>query len=458
MLNNFFNTLKNDYSLDRYSIILFILVSFSFPNTYYYVIPLILGLTLFQFYRLITNQVSLTYLSNTYMLLLVFSLPFFRSIHTILLVTCILIQLYRSYKNHLVIIKKDYRFESYVIIFFGLIVFNLLIHTPILKGIEIFLYLLLYPILFVSIKNQPIQVQGVKFIKVYITSVFVSTIYLFLIGVFYQRISFETNTYFAEPLGLIHVYFGMFVGLAACFVLALKVKNDFWITRTFDFIVFILFIVVLIYIGARTALIAVILVTSLAIYYKIRTAWYKKGTILILTLLGMLYVSYHTIPRAKSDLKYTVNVYNSIKTNNIPDLTHNSWRNMYKRFLVLKYSMVEIKEHFFLGIGIKNVKDDISKKILDDGYIYFKPMNTHNQYLHFLVGLGAPSFLFFLWLLFKFIKENRNNKYALFFITYCLVIMLTESILVRNKGISLFFLFYLIFNLEKKLNNNYLDA
>ncbi len=165
---------------------------------------------------------------------------------------------------------------------------------------------------------------------------------------------------------------------------------------------------------------------------------------------SLLTLSYNTIPRAKEGVKYIDKVYTSFKTDNKQDLIDNSWRNMYQRFLVLDYTFKEIKEHYFLGIGNKNVKNTISTKIIKDGYIYFEPINTHNQYLHFLVGMGFLPFLFFIWMLFYFFKNYSYTTYGLYFLIFFLLIMLTESILVRVKGISLFFIFYLIFSLQEK--------
>ena len=442
--------IKQTYSLDFYSILLYILVSLSFPGTYKVIMPIIIVLTGFQVYRLINKRITTTYFSNTYFYLLVFSLLFFRSVHTLLLIINLCFHFYIFFNNKPKNKRKTVTPEIYILVFFGLILINYLIHTPYLKGIETYLYLLLYPLLFICIKRQPIAVEISKMIKVYITSVVIAVLYLLIVNLIYDRLIFSTNTYFSDYFGIIHVYLGMFIGLAVCFLLAFITKQKIYIAKTIDYFLLAFFILILIYIGARIALLAVILIVIVTIYKKIQLKWYKKSTIMVAMMVGMFVLSYNSIPRVKRGLNSIERIYTSVKTDNQEDLKHNSWKNMYKRFLVTKYTLREIKENYLIGIGNKNVKEVISTKIINDGYVYFEPINTHNQYLHFLIGMGFPSFLFFMWLLFHYYKNYVYDISSLYFLLFFLIIMLTESLLVRVKGISLFFMFYLIFSLRDK--------
>ena len=190
---NRIKNIKHKYNLDNYSLLLYILVSFSFPAVFNITNSLIIAITLFQIYRLKKNKISNSYFISTYFLITNKILPgrFYIKI----------------------------ALEIYVLIFFGLIVVNYLIHIPNLKGLETSLYLLLYPLLFIIIKSQPVFIEVYKTINVYITSVIVATVYLLIINLFFDKITLSTNTFFSEYLGIIHVYYGMFVGLAICFLL-----------------------------------------------------------------------------------------------------------------------------------------------------------------------------------------------------------------------------------------------
>jgi len=444
------NNIKRNYYLDSFSLLLYILVSFSFPTIYKVTIPLIIGITLFQIYRLKSNKITSLYFSNTYFNLLVFSLVFFRSVHTIILVINICFHLYLIFKNNPIPKVKITKPEAYVFIFFGLILLNYLIFVPNLRGVETYLYLILYPLLFLCIKIQPFFLSIYKAINIYITAIIIATIYLITINIFFDKLTLSTNTFFSDYLGIIHVYFGIFIGLAISFLLALNTQQKKYVTRNSDYFIITFLIIILVYIGARMALLGVFLIMVITIYKKIQLAWYNKSMILAIVMVGMFVISYNTIPRVKRGLDSIENIYASVKTKNEEDLIKNSWRNMYSRYLVTKYTIREIKENYLLGIGNKNVKDQISTRITNDGYKYFEPINTHNQYLHFLVGMGIPSFLFFIWMLVYFYKNYSNTSFALYFLIFFLIIMLTESILVRVKGISVFYLFYLIFSYQEK--------
>jgi len=121
---------------------------------------------------------------------------------------------------------------------------------------------------------------------------------------------------------------------------------------------------------------------------------------------------------------------------------------MYQRFLVTKYTLQEIQKNIFFGIGMQNVKQRLFDKIRKDGHLYYQPINPHNQYLHIWLGMGIFSLLFFLYMLYSFIKDQPVGFY---FTLFFLIIMLSESVLVREKGISLFFLFTLTFLIDKKI-------
>jgi O-antigen ligase len=238
----------------------------------------------------------------------------------------------------------------------------------------------------------------------------------------------------------------MYLGLALTFLIILYIKNENLINSKSDILLFLLILLLLIYIGARTALFSVFVIIAIAIYTKDNANIFIKITISAFAILLLMTAGYKNIPRVKNDLISLQKVYSSIVTDNNEDLVNNSWSNMYKRYLVLDYSIKEIKNHFVFGIGLGNVTHKISDQILKDGYKYFQPMNTHNQYLHFLLGLGIFAFLYFIFILFQFKVYNPEWGY---FLLFFILIMLTESILVRIKGISIFFMFYLIFSSHK---------
>lgn len=440
------NNIKNQYFNDAYSLLLYLIVSFSFPQTYIVSIILILLITMVQILKIVYNKASIKDVANTYFLLLVFSLPFHRSVHTLILVLTIIFNLWFFFKERPRLNLKDYKAEAYIFIFFTIILINSIIHKPILKDIDTYLYLLFYPFLFVLLRMNSINDIVQRAVKTYITAVLLLSVYLFFINLFNNKLSLSTNTFFSESSEMIHVYFGMYLGLALTFLIILFVKNENYLNRKSDILVFLFFFLLLINLGARTALFGVFIIIATAIFIKVNANLFIKITISAITILMLVVVGYKKTPRIKDDLISLQKMYSSIKTDNEEDLIFNSWSNVYKRYLVLDYSIKEIKNHYIFGIGLGNVTHKISDQILKDGYKYFQPMNTHNQYLHFLLGLGIFPFLYFIFILFRFKVYNPEWGY---FLLFFMLIMLTESILVRVKGISLFFMFYLVFSSHK---------
>ncbi|WP_157831434.1 O-antigen ligase family protein [Confluentibacter flavum] len=426
----------------------YIFISISFPLTYGLLIPVILGLFTYQIYKVYINKLKTTDFLENCWFILIFSLVFFRSVHTIVLLIFLFFIFIK--RNQLASNKTNisFKFENYILIFFTLIVIDNFFHGNFFKGLDTYLYLLLYPILFISLRKIHFLISLTKTIKVFISSVFVSLFYLTILNIFYADNIITTNINFSEFLDLSHVYYGMFLGLAGSLLVYLKVNGASYISKRIDIFLFLILLLFIIYIGARISLIAVILVTLLGIYNLVHLEWYKKVIILIIIAIGVFSLSFKFIPRVKQGYDSITDVYKFVINKKEDDLKNYSWENMNQRYLVLDYTIKELKNNLVLGIGIKNVKDVISNKIIEDGHLHFEPLNTHNQYLHFFLGMGIFGFVYFIFLLFIFLIKVPQGIY---FLLFFLIVMLTESILVRVKGISLFFIFYLIFSYNRKV-------
>lgn len=438
--------LKNS-PYNKVTILLFLLVSFGFPTAVKIVVPLFIVVTFFQFYQVLKNKITIDYLLETYFYLLVYSLIFFRSIHTLILVFNLIFYFYYTLKSKEKLKVSALKNEFLIFFFFCLIIVNQLIFQPYLKTIDTYLYLLFYPLLFFLIKKNKIHFTIENTLKAFIISVLVATLYLIFINLFQGTLTLKTNTFFAEPLDLTHVYFGLFLGAAFSFVLILLEKEAYFINKISTYFLLSIFIIVLIYNGARTSLIATFMIFGVFLFKKIPLVFYKKITLLSVFFFMFFTISFKTIPRVKQDLFFIKKVYVSVTTNDTEDLIQNSWRNIYQRFLVTKYTVNEIKENLFLGVGNHNIKKILGEKIHKDGYVYFEAINPHNQYLHVLLGMGLLSFLYFLVMMANFFKMPSSHIY---FLLFFILIMFTESVLVRVKGISVFFLFALILSLKKR--------
>jgi O-antigen ligase len=445
----YLKSIKNYFFLDTISLCQLLLISFSFPLTYKYILPLLFLTSTIHFFKYKNNILLKEQLSQWYLLLLIYSLIFFRSSHNLLLGLNIIINIYilvTQKKN-----KKNFNFKLEIIVvgFFIIIFLNQLLFTPFLKSIDAYLFLIFYPLLFGLLKNNELQIDKKKCMEIFVLSVFISSIILFFVNFCDGKLTLKTNTFFAEYLDLSHVYYGIYLGISCLFILLTDTRKS-KIIIFFRYFFLIYFMSIIFYIGARMSLIAIIITISLYFFKIINRSFIFKIRVSFLLITTIALISYKTIPRVKNDLSYMKNVFVSVSANNKEDLVLNSWRNIYQRFLVTKYSIKEIRENVLLGIGVHNIKDKLATKIYNDGYKYFEPINSHNQYLDFFLGLGIFGFFYFIFMIRQFFL---GIDIYIYFLIFFIIIMLTESVLFRVKGISIFFLFVFIFSLKTNKAN-----
>lgn len=437
--------------IDPITLVLFILISFSFNVYYKFTIPFILFFGFVQLYRVVKNKIPTALVLELSFYLLIYSLIFFRSVHTAILIFNLIFHVYRFLKKKNFTVKIQFKVEVLVLIFFALIFINQILFKPSLATFETYLYVFLYPLLFYFIKKNKMIFSIEKSLVTFIFSVVIACVILIVSNLYNGTLNFKTNTYFAEYIDLSHVYFGVFLGTACSFIFVLLDKKDKILSNKVAVLLLLLFVFLMIYSGARMALIATLIILGVFLFKKIKLLWYVKSFISIIIVITLMFVSYNFIPRAKQDVHYISEVYKSVKTNNKKDIIHNSWRNMYQRFLVTKYTLEEIKNNSTLGIGLVNVKRQLGKRIHSDGYKYFEAINPHNQYLHFWLGMGGFVFFYFLFMTATFLKTQISEPY---FWMFFMLIMFTESILVRVKGISIFFLFSILLSIKNKVIND----
>ena len=134
------------------------------------------------------------------------------------------------------------------------------------------------------------------------------------------------------------------------------------------------------------------------------------------------------------------------------------WNGLNLRLLQLRaFYEIEQKEDFnsILGVGLNNGQELLNKKYKEYKMYTGKPWeekggylsyNFHNQYTQTLIEMGIIGFLFLIYIYYSlFIIGLKTNNFLLFTIIFTFIlIMFTESILVRQKGIVTFVLFPLI--------------
>lgn len=134
----------------------------------------------------------------------------------------------------------------------------------------------------------------------------------------------------------------------------------------------------------------------------------------------------------------------------------NNYTNINARYGKWLSAINIIKQKPFLGSGIGDRQDDLIKqyKSIDFPIAISHNFNEHNQYFRYWLDSGLLTFLLFLYLIFFNFKRGVLNKdYTLVSLCILLIIFsITESCLIRQKGI-IFFVFILCLYDKKKYNN-----
>lgn len=115
--------------------------------------------------------------------------------------------------------------------------------------------------------------------------------------------------------------------------------------------------------------------------------------------------------------------------------------------------MLNEQNIFYTGFGLGASQGEIEKKVdehqLDLGY---KVFNFHNQYIQTFAELGVFGFLLLVIMLIVNLKNaiyNRNFLHLVFAFTM-IILLLTESLFCRQRGIIFFVILYCIFNSAEK--------
>jgi O-antigen ligase len=115
-----------------------------------------------------------------------------------------------------------------------------------------------------------------------------------------------------------------------------------------------------------------------------------------------------------------------------------------------------ILEHPVLGVGLGDTDDEVNKILLRDKNDRLFNYNLHNQYLDYWVTYGTVGLLVFL-LILLFPLRHRDILFRIFILVVG-VSLLTEAMLVRQKGLVFFLLFYGLcgagYSLTKKSTEN----
>lgn len=119
--------------------------------------------------------------------------------------------------------------------------------------------------------------------------------------------------------------------------------------------------------------------------------------------------------------------------------------------------MLDEQNIFFTGFGLEASQPEIEKKVEEHQLsLGYKIFNFHNQYIQIFAELGVFGFLILVVMLLVNLKNaicNRNFLHLVFALTM-IILLLTESMFCRQRGIIFFVILYCIFNSVQPIKQN----
>lgn len=228
----------------------------------------------------------------------------------------------------------------------------------------------------------------------------------------------------------------------------------------FSFAIFTIMIVNMISL-VNMSLIIVLLPLFLILNLKNSKKKLGLGIVTIIYVLAvfLLFVNKGSVGFIKKEVKWVFNNTNTTDTDKIEISNILEYR-----YFINKSGIQLINKNLFLGVGIGDSLDALKDNYLQQNenneiyqFLYDNDMNSHNQFITYMISGGLVLFIIFLILLFHRVKVeviNRNYLY-LFFLIIVVFNLCFESMFMRMYGILFYSLFSaLLFNLNYNMKGD----
>lgn len=237
---------------------------------------------------------------------------------------------------------------------------------------------------------------------------------------------------FSEEAGIHPSYWSMYLLFSMVIVFQkLKVKDYI------KFLIILLMFPFMLILAAKNQMVLFFLVLALIIWNYIHVSVKAKVIIIsvsVVLLIGIGALSEPLRYRFRDELRQTLG----------------------ERLILWNAGKEVIMEHPVLGVGLGDTDDEINKILIRDKNQKLNNYNLHNQYLDHWVTLGTVGVLALIVVL--LIPLRHSDILFRIFILIIGISLLTESMLLRQKGLVFFLLFYGLcgagYSLVKKSTQN----
>lgn len=246
-----------------------------------------------------------------------------------------------------------------------------------------------------------------------------------------------THQKLSEVVGLNAIYLSLYFAICIIYIL-----NEFLYVRTelskpikfFYLLSFILIAFGLVLLSSRTVIVSCAIVLAMLLFqYYLKKMHFLKVLFRLLIFGTIVSGAMFLInPVLKLRIK---SVFFDEDFNNVAlkeegvQMRQKLWQSSYEVF----------SDHFLFGVGTGDFQDQLMATYKRNKYRvqYRFKMNSHNQYLSFMVSSGIfGTLLFLIYMFYPVARYIQHNKWMLLTITLLFVLcFLTESYLYTNKGV-----------------------
>jgi O-antigen ligase len=366
--------------------------------------------------------------------LVVFTLPMFMIINNILLVVFIFVSLIDgNFKSKVQGFKENFKIFIPVFLFF-ILAFIATLNTPYelnLSFLEKYWSFILMPLTAIGQRDFYNNYKDVFFRGLMYGCL--ATLLICYGNTIYELISYkEPLSYFFRWRHLSHefvaiadthpAYLGLFIVVSTFYLLL----HDKQVNQNHKTVILVFLALGMFQLASRTAIVLYVIVWGV---FMIKKVTLSKRVLVLLVPLALIIILFFSF--GSDYLKNRLFAIDSIEKD--------------YRFERLSISYQLFLDYPISGLGFEEIKKKRREQYIDNGYIVaaHKNYNAHNQLFEYLnlngiVG-GVLYLLIFCFLIYKTAKE-KNELFLFLFVSF-FIANLTESMMVRIKGIEYFSLF-----------------
>lgn len=209
----------------------------------------------------------------------------------------------------------------------------------------------------------------------------------------------------------------------------------------------LLFFIVIFLFGVRIGIATYLLITGIYIILNLKKLVTIKNAVFLLLSIFLAFVLINNSHYLKDKYYGVLEKIGVVSSDSISDIGEN-YHNLSLREELWVNSFETIKKRPIFGYGtygeVEYLKNQYSKSGMEDKDI---KLNSHNQYLTTFLQYGVFGGGILLLILFRslLIALKAKNVQGSLFVVICMIAFMTESYLIRQKGIMLFTLFICLF-------------